>query len=436
LTRATTSGNLGIVGKPKTDDEHAENGERARLQLERLAELEEAVRCVKEGETALLEGKVDVAESFCKQALKLDEFYVRGLRLFAEINLKRKRWDDVIQVYDRVIKLTESTDKSETDLANRAAAKYEKREYAAAIEDCDEALNMNPLCLPALLTRARAKHYSDDFHGAIKDCTEYIRRDWRDPNVWSLRAMAKVGLYDSFSAIMDCNEAIKIDYQHAPAWSTRGDARNDREDHLGCVKDTNKALKLDPRLARTWSNRADARVSLEEHGKAVEDCTQALVLDPRLADAYGRRGEAKYFLGDLRGAIKDCTDATRLNKLDKDAFFYSAEAKFLSGDYSGAIESAEGALGVDPDYDEAEQVVHKAQQAQRNLQAWHVPLVSKHRANIEARDTRRVVEKWVKGSNVPMRRESSMPSLASAGALAIGDRGTPPRALEDARFRR
>eukprot|EP00927_Polykrikos_kofoidii_P034842 TRINITY_DN29469_c0_g1_i1.p1 TRINITY_DN29469_c0_g1~~TRINITY_DN29469_c0_g1_i1.p1 ORF type:complete len:468 (-),score=70.09 TRINITY_DN29469_c0_g1_i1:28-1431(-) len=368
-------------------------------QNERFKELDRVKRVEKEARNALHEQRFDEAFALANEALAVDPELHGCTRILAQVYLKRKEWDKVIAECTKLIALPSVHEKDYTD---RGLAFLSKREYAAAIADCDKACDMYPPYVRGRYVRAQAKFYSDDFHGCVEDCSENIRLDCMDPYHWSLRAMAKVQLgalddYYTGGAIDDCCEAIKLDYKHYIAWSTRGDARNDRGDHIGAVKDTGKALELFRKYAdktesnrphaRTHSNRADALVSLNRIDEAEFHCSRALAMDSLLADAWGRRSELKFARGDLWGAIKDAAHATELDGLDKDAYYCSSESKLILGDYHGAVMDAQSALRVDPNFDEAARIEKVGENYQRLLKAWRVPIVEQHINELHKDDT-------------------------------------------------
>jgi tetratricopeptide (TPR) repeat protein/predicted Ser/Thr protein kinase len=157
--------------------------------------------------------------------------------------------------------------------------------HARAAELATQALQIDPLYAPALVTRADARCQLGLWAEADRDAT--AARD-REPCLFA-------------------------------AWHVHGWARLNLSpsDPSGCVLDSTRALELGDPRPHPLMNRADARVRLSEFAAARADCDLALARlpasGPERAWAYRLRGYLRERLGDAAGARADESAALTLD---------------------------------------------------------------------------------------------------------------------------
>lgn len=183
-------------------------------------------------------------------------------------------------------------------LFDRATAKYERREYDAAIADYNEYLRLRPGDSSGWFNRGLAHYY----------------RSMASPNEAGYRRAAA-----------DLSEAIKLDPSLAAAWRMRGNV------HL-------ELLKVDMKNSRP---------------QAIADFTQAIRLDPRDAAAYRGRGTAYREGAEYQKAIADLNNAIRLDPKDATAHYIRSQAYTYSRRLAEAKADAETAIRLFPNYDAA-----------------------------------------------------------------------------------
>ena len=93
-------------------------------------------------------------------------------------------------------------------LAGRAAARFELKEYAGAVEDASAAIAVEP---DALFTRAAAYGSLERNEEAVRDWTAYLARRPKDAHAWRNRGNAHERMGNKAAAATDWREAVKLD---------------------------------------------------------------------------------------------------------------------------------------------------------------------------------------------------------------------------------
>jgi tetratricopeptide (TPR) repeat protein len=94
-------------------------------------------------------------------------------------------------------------------LGGRAAARFELKEYAGAVEDADAALAEK--FTDARFTRAAAYGALGRHEDAVRDWTAYLAEHPKDADAWMNRGNAHERLGKRSAAVADWREAVKLD---------------------------------------------------------------------------------------------------------------------------------------------------------------------------------------------------------------------------------
>jgi tetratricopeptide (TPR) repeat protein len=200
------------------------------------------------------------------------------------------------------------------ELYDRGLDKSNQGDYKRAIEDFNQALQLEPNYILAYYQRGYARAFLEDYKGAIEDYSQYMQHNPNDVDALDNRGYAYYNLGKYEQAIADLNKAIEINSKDAYAHNTRGLAYNEQGKYEQAIADYNKAIELkhDP-LSWPYFNRGNGRRSLGQYKEAIEDYNQAIRIDPNNADdAYYNRGLVRADLGDKQGAIADYQKAAEL----------------------------------------------------------------------------------------------------------------------------
>ncbi len=197
------------------------------------------------------------AIDFADKALALDTTMAQAYNNRSMANLQLNNLSASLEDIDRAIKVTPSSSKAMQShfLASRANVHARCGEADAAINDCNESLNLQPGSLFALLTRAHcyclAKRYDDAIADLEKACPPSAPTLIRG---YALTSRARVYLSKGNleAALADANDSIICCPDVAPLIATRGLILTRAKQFDKALVDLNKAIELDPYLAEAY----------------------------------------------------------------------------------------------------------------------------------------------------------------------------------------
>lgn len=129
---------------------------------------------------------------------------------------------------------------------NRAHARNMLRDYAGAIEDCNQALKLVPSYSEAHLNRGRARRGQGNTDGALEDYNEVLRLNPHSAMAYNNRGVVRWGQGDRAGALEDYDEALRLNPQLAAAYNNRGYARDVQGNIEGAIVDYKAALSVQP----------------------------------------------------------------------------------------------------------------------------------------------------------------------------------------------
>ncbi|MFD1770035.1 tetratricopeptide repeat protein [Sphingobacterium suaedae] len=143
--------------------------------------------------------------------------------------------------------------------------------YRAALDDFNDAIQLDPFHAPAFLSRGKL--------------FEAIREEER--------------------AMSDFNEAVELNPDNSAVYEERGNFLINQKKFDAAVDDYSKLIKLLPDDFYVYALRADLYEKMENWLAALEDYSQAIERNPYYSDLYIYRAEMREKLGDSVGAAED-----------------------------------------------------------------------------------------------------------------------------------
>ena len=152
----------------------------------------------------------------------------------------------------------------------------------------------------AYLNLSVAHILSGDLKGAIEDCNQALRLNPNYALAYSNRGFARLLSGDLKEAIEDFTQALRIDPSLAITHNNRGLARFKIGDLKGAIEDVTQALRIDPSLALAQNNQDSNPSQLED----VKETITKLQKVAKLFKEEGKIAEYQYTI-DLIKKIND-----------------------------------------------------------------------------------------------------------------------------------
>ena len=188
----------------------------------------------------------------CELQLRLSrELSYLTLCLAGTARATAEDWDGAIEMLSQAIELVEreqmEVDRSIAYIA-RAYSHFYAREYEAAIDDCDAAINLNPSCISALRTRAASFFNNGSLMYALRDRDRAIELEPRNADLYHARSEVRFYLGDLWGEIRDLSRTVELDPGNADAFLDRAYSLVVLQDLEAASSDFSRFLELSGRL--------------------------------------------------------------------------------------------------------------------------------------------------------------------------------------------
>ena len=312
----------------------------------------------------LLMATADPSEviAVCDAALAIgdEDTAAYGLRAMAQLAMNRR----AEALSDSTKAIDSGADAAEIFVC-RANASAGLGEFDSAIDDCFEALRLEPAHIGALflrgqlylsrgepdaaihdfdtvietapewpgpfVKRANAFRERDEWDRAIEDYTHALRLDESLSEAYFGRSCAYIELDREEEARQDLEACLRFDPNAGPAYFSRGILGLQEGDYDQAEADFSRVLELEPENAAAFFNRANVRMQMERFDEAMEDFNELIRLCPTLGAAYSGRGTAWIQKGEHEKAAADFKDAVECDP--EMAEFYSIQRIVVEAAY-------------------------------------------------------------------------------------------------------
>ena len=229
----------------------------------------------------------------------------------------------------------------------RAEIRDDQRNPRAAIDDCNQALALQPQNLTALLLRAKLFLVKSEPDRAIADCNAALQTEPGSELAYNYRAMSQALQGKITEALSDFDAALRINPRSLNALVQRGLIRLDRREYPLAAEDFQAVLTQAPQQPLALAGRANLLRIQGDFTGAIRDAEELLRVRPDSADGYLLRGAARLGLGSLDAATSDLQRAMELNPRDTAAMVFLAQAFNRTGSWKRALALCESALKRD-----------------------------------------------------------------------------------------
>ena len=176
------------------------------------------------------------------KALEMDPNNYSLLTSLANTYLKQKEFQKALDLCDKIIKT--NSQKFEPYFA-RSYAKYMLKNYQGSMEDCLNALSLNPNYGDIYLLIGNIKFKLSDYNEAIINYSKAIElMDKNNNNAYFHRGECYYKQGKFSEALADFNKAIEAKGNSSNAYKLRGEVKNQMRDILGAENDYKKSKEL------------------------------------------------------------------------------------------------------------------------------------------------------------------------------------------------
>jgi tetratricopeptide (TPR) repeat protein len=259
--------------------------------------------------------------------------------------------------------------------AARATVALSRRDYAAAVADFAQAVQLSPSEGRFYDYRGKAYLDSGNYAQALTDFQNAIGLGDIVPNLYNRAAIAyddqnlpqaaitfinlaisaepgygllysnRANFYGHLESmsdreIADYTTAISYDPYLATAYANRGLGYRKLGDNEAAMADYNTALQIDPDNSQAYVNRGVLYGDVyHDQVDALADLNHAVEADPYNSRAYSARGVTNIFLGNTEAAISDLKQALALDRHNQSALFNLASLYGSLGRYTDGIDA-------------------------------------------------------------------------------------------------
>lgn len=197
----------------------------------------------------------------------------------------------------------------------RARLRLAEKDTIGAREDIDKALSINKNMVNGYIMRADIAISSNkDYAAALEDMNQAIKLQPKYAGFFINRAYLRYMTDDFQGAFADYDYALQLEPQNSMALFNRGVLRAEVHDTNKAIDDFSAVIKLNPDNYKTLYNRAILLADIEAYDQALEDLDKVIAAYPDFAAAYFVRFDVKRRKGDLQGAEKDYNKSLALAK--------------------------------------------------------------------------------------------------------------------------
>jgi tetratricopeptide (TPR) repeat protein len=232
-------------------------------------------------------------------------------------------------------------------LVDYAVALQALKQYPAAIAQCEQAVEADPLHARAWHTLANLHHTKNCLSKAL-ECHERATSLAPDARTWSAMGVTLHALGQLPAALACHDKALACNPADATAWTHRGATLAKMGQHQQALECHVEATRLDPALACAWSN-LGAMLALQQQGDdALAAHDKAISLQPSSPALWLQRGIALMKFGRGAEALASFNAAIRLDPGSSAAWCSRGEMLRSQRRLPEALESLEEAIALDP----------------------------------------------------------------------------------------
>ncbi|MBE0660857.1 MAG: tetratricopeptide repeat protein [Bacteroidales bacterium] len=185
---------------------------------------------------------------------------------------------------------------------------YRNKEYSAALEKMDFAVQSDPMHPKAYYYRGQIYVDISNFKAAKEDFLKVTSMVEDDHRAWNFLGATQTHGAENDLAVESYSKAITLDPNNALYYFNRGSSLGQLGKLEEALVDFDKAVELGFNTAGIYNNRANTRYMLGDFQGAIADFSRSMEIDPKSMAPYANRGIAYLY---IRDTIRACADWQR-----------------------------------------------------------------------------------------------------------------------------
>ncbi|MDE6693176.1 MAG: tetratricopeptide repeat protein, partial [Muribaculaceae bacterium] len=214
-----------------------------------------------------------------------------------------KQIDEADSAFTQLIEYYPSFDNA---YLGRAMVRLEKADTLAALNDVENALQLNPNAYNGYLMRSDiALKFEDDKEKALDNIDQAIKLKPKETVLYINRAYLRYINNDYFGSMADYTYALQLEPANKTALFNRALLRTEVSDFDNALSDYNQILSTEPDNDLALYNRAVILAEKGEFDLAIQDITRLMEIYPTLGTPYFLRSEWYMAMGQTKKAKAD-----------------------------------------------------------------------------------------------------------------------------------
>jgi len=225
------------------------------------------------------------------------------------------------------------------ELYKQANTLYDLKRYSEAIATYNQALQLNPNYLPALIGQGKSLYELKQYPASLALYEKAIQIQPQYLEAWSGRGFVLHKLQRDEEALASFDKATQIQNNHPEIWQARGNTLLDLKQYTEAIKSYEKVLELKQDDYETWNNKGWCLHNLHRYEEAIAAYDKATELKSDYDKAWYNKGNSLINLRRYQDAIAAYDKALQSQPKNDRAWFSRGNALINLQKYPEAIES-------------------------------------------------------------------------------------------------
>jgi tetratricopeptide (TPR) repeat protein len=222
--------------------------------------------------------------------------YKNGLKL-----IETNQYAEAIEEFNQAIDLNAAY----TEAYVARAGVYEKMDnIELAVKDYERAVELAPTIVDYIFEAGKNNYKIKNYDKALKYLTEAVTLDNKHFQAFQFKSFTHIKLEEYKKAVLAIDQALAIEKTYI-CFYTRGVANDSLGNFSEAILDYNKAIGLNPNFEKSYYALTKTYIRNNEIDNALQNAERSVQKFPTSPEAYEARSLAYYSKGDLPAAIND-----------------------------------------------------------------------------------------------------------------------------------